>query len=95
MRKLLRKQGFAPRLIVTEKLRSYGAAFHDRHLTCRMSRAQDEQSRGEFASNRATTRAQDAALQVSRICPAFLSMHAAVHNDFDLQRHLTLSSAVH
>ena len=38
MRKLLRKQGFAPRLIVTEKLRSYGAAFHDRHPTCRMSR---------------------------------------------------------
>src|ERR1700674_4507358 len=40
-----------------------------------MSRAQDEQSRGEFASNRATTRAQDAALQVSRICPA-LAQHA-------------------
>jgi hypothetical protein len=35
MRKLLRKQGFAPRLIVTDKLRSYGAAFHDLHLTCR------------------------------------------------------------
>jgi putative transposase len=27
MRKLLRKQGFAPRLVVTDKLRSYGAAF--------------------------------------------------------------------
>jgi transposase-like protein len=35
IRKLLRKQGFAPRLIVTDKLRSYGAAFHDLHLTCR------------------------------------------------------------
>src|SRR5712672_1833610 len=35
MRKLLRKQGFAPKLIVTDKLRSYGAAFHDLHLTCR------------------------------------------------------------
>jgi transposase-like protein len=33
MRKLLRKQGFAPKLIVTDKLRSYGAAFHDLHLT--------------------------------------------------------------
>ena len=35
MRKLLRKQRFAPRLVVTDKLRSYGAAFHDLHLTCR------------------------------------------------------------
>jgi transposase-like protein len=35
IRKLLRKQGFAPRLVVTDKLRSYGAAFRDLHLTCR------------------------------------------------------------
>jgi putative transposase len=35
MRKLLRKQGFAPRVVVTDKLRSYGAAFNDLHLTCR------------------------------------------------------------
>jgi putative transposase len=27
MRKLLRKQGFAPKLLVTDKLRSYGSAF--------------------------------------------------------------------
>jgi transposase-like protein len=30
MRKLLKKQGFAPKLLVTDKLRSYGSAF--RHL---------------------------------------------------------------
>src|SRR6266516_2671192 len=35
MRKLLRKQGFAPTLLTTDKLGSYGAAFHDLHLTCR------------------------------------------------------------
>ena len=35
MRKLLRKQGFAPRMVVTDKLRSYGAAFNDLHLSCR------------------------------------------------------------
>src|SRR5712671_3077712 len=68
MRKLLRKQGFAPKLIVTDKLRSYGAAFHDLHLTCR-------HEQGLRMNNRATTRAQDAALQVSRICPA-VSQHA-------------------
>src|SRR5216684_2363245 len=35
MRKLLRKHGFAPRTVVTDKMRSYGAAFSDLHLTCR------------------------------------------------------------
>jgi hypothetical protein len=38
MRKLLRKQGFAPKMAVTDKLRSYAAAFGALHLTCRMSR---------------------------------------------------------
>jgi putative transposase len=34
MRKLLRKQGFAPKLPVTDKLRSYGSAFRQLKLTC-------------------------------------------------------------
>jgi hypothetical protein len=34
MRKLLRKQGFVPRLLVTDKLRSYGPAFQQLRLTC-------------------------------------------------------------
>src|SRR5467141_1022890 len=76
MRKLLRKQGFAPKLIVTDKLRSYGAAFHDLHLTCRHEQGLRMNNRAENSHQiRATTRAQDAALQVSRICPA-LSQHA-------------------
>jgi transposase-like protein len=33
MRKLLKKQGFAPKLLVTDKLRSYAAAFRRLHLT--------------------------------------------------------------
>jgi transposase-like protein len=35
MRKLLKKQRFAPKLAVTDKLRSYGAAFQALRLTCR------------------------------------------------------------
>src|SRR5438128_6013388 len=35
MRKLLKKQGFAPKLAVTDKLRSYGAALQALGLTCR------------------------------------------------------------
>jgi transposase-like protein len=34
MRKLLRKQGFLPKLLVTDKLRSYGSAFRRLRLTC-------------------------------------------------------------
>ena len=34
MRKLLKKHGFAPKLLVTDKLRSYGAAFQRLRLTC-------------------------------------------------------------
>jgi transposase-like protein len=34
MRKLLRKQGFAPKLLTTDKLGSYGSAFRHLRLTC-------------------------------------------------------------
>jgi putative transposase len=34
MRKLLRKQGFAPKFLVTDKLRSYGSALRQLQLTC-------------------------------------------------------------
>jgi putative transposase len=34
MRKLLKKQGFAPRLLVTDKLGSYASAFRRLRLTC-------------------------------------------------------------
>jgi transposase-like protein len=34
MRKLLKKQGFAPKLLVTDKLRSYGSAFRRLELRC-------------------------------------------------------------
>jgi hypothetical protein len=34
MRKLLRKQGFVPKLLVTDKLRSYGSAFRKLKVTC-------------------------------------------------------------
>ena len=34
MRKLLKQQGFAPRLLVTDKLRSYASAFRRLRLTC-------------------------------------------------------------
>src|SRR5207245_11694622 len=34
MRKLLKKQGFVPKLLVTDKLRAYASAFRRLRLTC-------------------------------------------------------------
>src|SRR5271168_4900033 len=47
MRKLLRKHGFAPRLVVTDKLRSYVAAFRDLRLTCRHEQGLRKNNRAE------------------------------------------------
>jgi len=63
MRKLLRKQGFAPKKVTTDKLRSYGAAFRHLALSCHHEQACAKQSGREFSSSGAPARAQDAALQ--------------------------------
>ena len=42
MRKLLKKQGFAPKLLVTDKLGSYGAAFRRLGLSCLMIGASEK-----------------------------------------------------
>ena len=34
LRKLLKKQGFAPKLLITDRLGSYGSAFRQLRLTC-------------------------------------------------------------
>jgi hypothetical protein len=76
MRKLLRKQGFAPKLLVTDKLRSYASAFRRLRLSCPHEQgASEQQSGGELASACTATRAQSAAVQIGSICPA-LPQHA-------------------
>ena len=62
MHKLLKKQGFAPEVLVTDKLRSYGAAKSEMRLCARHEQGLRKNNR-ELASAGAATRAQDAALQ--------------------------------
>jgi putative transposase len=47
MRKLLKKQGFVPKLLVTDKLRSYGSAFRQLRLTCPHEQGLRQNNRAE------------------------------------------------
>src|SRR5207245_7026420 len=74
MRKLLKKQGFAPDMLVTDKLRSYGAAKAELGLSARHEQGLRKNNRAEN-SHQPTAGAQDAAFQIARISPA-LSVHS-------------------
>lgn len=89
MRKLLRKQGFAPRVLVTDKLGSYGSARRQLGLTARHEQGLRKNNRAEN-SHQPTRRRERKMQRFKSACSAqrFLSIHAAVQNTFNLQRHL-------
>jgi putative transposase len=95
LRKLLRKQGVAPKLVVTDKLRSYGAAFRDLHLTCRHDQGLRKNNRAE--NSHQVVRRRERKMQRFKSAASaqrFLSMHAAFHNTFNHQRHLISRSTL-
>ena len=95
MRKLLRKQGFAPKLVVTDKLRSYAAAFQALRLTCRHEQGLRMNNRAE--NSHQVVRRRERKMQRFKSAGSaqrFLSVHAAVHNIFYLQRHLISRSTL-
>jgi putative transposase len=89
MRKLLKKQGVTPKLLTTDKLGSYGSAFRHLHLTCRHEQGMRKNNRAE--NSHQAVRRRERKMQrfkSARSAQRFLSIHAAVHNTFNLQRHL-------
>jgi putative transposase len=79
MRKLLEKQGFAPKLLVTDKLRSYSSAFRHLRLTCPHEQGLRKNNRAE--NSHQVVRRRERKMQrfkSARFAQRFLSIHAAV-----------------
>src|ERR1700722_10325610 len=90
MRKLLKKYGFVPDKLVTDDLKSYAAAASELSLARRHERGRWRNNRAE--NSHQPTRRREYKMQRFK-CPGsaqrFLSVHAVVHNTFNVQRHLT------
>ena len=89
MRKLLRKEGYAPDELVTDKLGSYGAAQRRLRLSCCHEQGLRKNNRAENSHQPVRRRERkQQRFKSPGSAQRFLSMHAPVHNTFNLQRHL-------
>jgi putative transposase len=92
MRRLMKKQGFAPNVLVNDRLRSYDAAKAELKLTARHEKGRRRNNRAE--NSHQPVRRRERKMQRFKTpgsAQRFLSVHAAVQNTFNAQRHLTSS----
>jgi transposase-like protein len=87
-RRLLKKQGFAPALLVTEKLRSHAAAKTQLRLPIRHEQGLRKNNGAE--NSHLPVRRRERKMQRFKSpgsAQRLLALHAAVQNTFNVQRH--------
>jgi transposase-like protein len=89
MRKLLRKQGFAPAVVTTDGLRSYGAVITEIGLAAPHEQGLHRNNRAEVSHQ--PVRRRERKMQRFKSpgsAQRFVSVHVAAYNTFNVQRHL-------
>jgi transposase-like protein len=95
MRKLLKNQGFVPKVLVTDKLGSYGAAKSKLGLSARHEQGLRNNNRAENSHQQVRPREfKMQRFKSQGSAQRFVSVHAAVYNTFNTQRHLTSRTAL-
>ena len=93
LRELLKRQGRAPRVLITDKLKSYAAS--KRALKLRSEHRQHKGLNNRAETSHQPTRRRERQMKrfkSSRQALRFLSIPSRIHNHFQLRRHLISSS---